>query len=100
MLELVGLVPVREVRYEVLALLEQNPGQRFGGDLTHWYRWVWERKPGEHPDYADFKASLYEDLDPRFRESSASRASRSFASTKSGGGGVWRDGIRRSRTRR
>jgi len=93
MLELVGFVPTREVRLEVLRLLEQKSKLAFDGGLDGWYRWVWSTDPGTHPDYAEFKAGLYEQIDPRFREHFANRPKALIRLDEIRWGGVWRDGI-------
>ena len=93
LLELIGFVPSRSVRHGVLALLEQKSGRAFDGDLDGWYRWVWSSDPGTHPDYAEFKAGLYEQIDPRFREYFAGRPKTSIRLDEIRWGGVWRDGI-------
>ena len=67
LLELAGFVPVLSVQTEVLSQIERITGQRSGGLNAH-YEWLWAREPGEHLDYAEFKAALYEQVDPRFRE--------------------------------
>lgn len=93
MLELIGWVPVREVQLAALALLEQKTKIASDGGLDRWYRWVWSRDPGAHPDYAEFKAGLYEQIDPRFREYFAGRPKALIRLDEIRWGGVWRDGI-------
>ena len=93
LLELVGHVPVRDVQIEVFKVLEQGTGQRFGADLDQWYQWLWSREPGEHPDYAEFKATLYEQVDPRFREYFGKQRKAIIRLDEIRWGGVWRDGI-------
>ena len=93
LLELVGFVPVRDVQLEVFAVLERATGRRFGGDLDRWYEWLWERQVGEHPDYAEFKAVLYEQVDPRFREYFGKQRRAIIRLDEIRWGGVQRDGI-------
>ena len=93
MLELLGFVPVRAVQDEVIALLGRTTGRRFNGDLDPWYEWLWSRAPGEHPDYAEFKAGLYEQVDPRFREYFGKGRKTVIRLDEIRWGGVWRDGI-------
>jgi hypothetical protein len=47
-------------------LLKRRTGQSFGYDLDAWNRWLWQRRPPLHPQYADFKSRLYRQIDPRF----------------------------------
>jgi hypothetical protein len=93
LLELIGFVPVREVQLGVAALLERRTRVAFDGGLDAWYRWVWSTGPGMHPDYAEFKAGLYEGIDPRFREYFAGRPKAIVRLDEIRWGGVWRDGI-------
>jgi hypothetical protein len=93
LLELAGFVPVLSVQIEVLAQLERVTGQRSGGDLNAMYEWLWARQPGEHPDYAEFKAALYEQVDPRFREYFGRERKTMIRLDEIRWGGVWRDGI-------
>jgi hypothetical protein len=93
MLETVGFVPSRNVQRGMLSLLAQVSGTPFGGDLDDWYRWLWSMEPAAHPDYAEFKAGLYEQVDPRFREYFAGRPKALIRLDEIRWGGVWRDGI-------
>ena len=93
LLELVGFVPVRDVQLEVFGVLEQSTGRHFGADLDRWYEWLWARAPAPHPDYAEFKAALYEQVDPRFREYFGKQRATTIRLDEIRWGGVWRDGI-------
>ena len=93
LLELVAFVPVLSVQTEVLAQLEKVTGLRSAGDLNPLYEWLWARQPGEHPDYAEFKAALYEQVDPRFREYFGKGRKSVIRLDEIRWGGVWRDGI-------
>ena len=93
LLEMVGFIPERATQSGVLALLERASGKPFDGSLDNWYQWLWERERREHPDYAEFKARLYEQIDPRFREYFANRPKTLIRLDEIRWGGVWRDGI-------
>jgi len=93
LLELVGFIPTRTTQIGVLSLLEQASGLPSGGDLDRWYQWLWSADRGMHPDYAEFKAGLYEQIDPRFREYFANRPKTLIRLDEIRWGGVWRDGI-------
>ena len=93
LLELVAFVPASSVQTEVLAHLEKITGLRAGGDLNALYEWLWAREPGEYPDYAEFKAALYEQVDPRFREYFGKGRKTVIRLDEIRWGGVWRDGI-------
>lgn len=92
LLELAGFVPVLSVQTEVLSQIERTTGRRSGGLNAH-YEWLWAREPGEHPDYAEFKAALYEQVDPRFREYFGKERKAVIRLDEIRWGGVWRDGI-------
>lgn len=93
MLELIGFVPSFEVRQGAAALLARSSGRAFDGDLNGWYEWLWARPPTGYADYAEFKAALYEQVDPRFREYFGGRPQSAIRLDEIRWGGVWRDGI-------
>jgi hypothetical protein len=92
MLELLGFVPVLSVQTEVLSQIQRVTGLQ-SRDLNAHYEWLWAREPGEHPDYAEFKAGLYEQVDPRFREYFARGRKATIRLDEIRWGGVSRDGI-------
>lgn len=92
LLELIGFVPVLSVQTEVQSQIERITGRRTR-DLNVHYEWLWARQPAEHPDYAEFKAALYEQVDPRFREYFGKGRKTSIRLDEIRWGGVWRDGI-------
>lgn len=93
LLEMTGFVPGRRVQSGAIALLEKASGQAYGGDINRWYEWVWSRERGAHPDYAEFKAALYEQIDPRFREYFQGKPRAIIRLDEIRWGGVRRDGI-------
>ena len=93
LLEMVGFIPERATLSGVLAQLERASGRPFDGNLDRWYEWLWSREPALHPDYAEFKAGLYEQIDPRFREYFANRPKALIRLDEIRWGGVRRDGI-------
>ena len=97
LIELFQFVPNPRVQAGIERLLREVTGRGFNSSLNDWYDWLWSRAAMEHPDYAEFKAYLYENIDPTFRE---------YFEAPSGGklkalirldeirwGGVRRDGI-------
>ena len=93
LLETVGFIPGRGTLQGVLAQLERASGRRFEGDLNRWYEWLWSTAQGAYPAYAEFKAALYEQIDPSFREYFAGRPKTAIRLDEIRWGGVWRDGI-------
>jgi hypothetical protein len=93
LLEIIGFLPSRRVQSGVIAVLEKQSGQAFGGDINRWYEWLWSTQPAAHPEYAEFKAALYEQLDPSFREYFQGRPQAIIRLDEIRWGGVQRDGI-------
>lgn len=83
-------VPVRD---GMARLLQDKTGVAFDGDLNGWYDWLWNREVAEYADYAQFKAGLYELIDPSFREYFAGRPRSRIRLDEIRWGGVRRDGI-------
>ena len=83
-------------RRVMAALVEQigkQTGIPFTGDLDPWFQWLWASERPVHPDYAEFKARLYEQIDPRFREYFARQPKTLIRLDEIRWGGVRRDGI-------
>jgi hypothetical protein len=93
LLEMLGFLPGRRVQSGVIALLQKASGQSTGGDINRWYEWLWSIQPGTHPEYAEFKATFYEQLDPRFREYFQGNPRAIIRLDEIRWGGVRRDGI-------
>lgn len=77
----------------IVAQLEKASGRAYGGNLNAWYEWLWSIDAGEHPDYAEFKAWLYAQIDPRFREYFDNHPKTTIRLDEIRWGGVRRDGI-------
>ena len=41
--------------FTLIGFLQEQTGQRFGGDLASWQRWIWSQPYDPHPDHAFFK---------------------------------------------
>ena len=93
LLDLLPFVTSGSVQRGIVAQLEKASGRAYGGNLNGWYEWLWSIDPGEYPDYAEFKASLYAQLDPRFREYFENRPKSIIRLDEIRWGGVRRDGI-------
>jgi len=93
LLEMTVFLPGRRMQSGTIALLEKMSGQSFGSDVNRWYEWVWSTERGAHPDYAEFKAGLYEQIDPRFREYFGKKPRADIRLDEIRWGGVRRDGI-------
>ena len=64
--ETMALMHGRVVQAKLLELLQQRSGQEYGFDLSLWMQWIWQRDAPLHPQYSDFKASLYGLIGPDF----------------------------------
>jgi len=65
-LEALTYVQSPVARQQLIALLEAKTGQRFGRDTNSWYKWLWNQPEAIQPDYGNFKADLYKNMDPKF----------------------------------
>ena len=93
LLETLWFTRNRTAQAGIAQLLARASGRPFDEDLNRWYQWLWSIEPGEHPDYAEFKAALYEQIDPRFREYFDNRPKAIIRLDEIRWGGVRRDGI-------
>lgn len=66
LLETLNFVRDPEVSEAAQRLLETRTGQKFGYDIQQWYEWLWNQEIEPHPRYAEFKSSLYRNIDPLF----------------------------------
>ena len=78
---------------QMTGLLEKASGLKFSGDYDPFYRWIWSFDAGQHPRYADFRATLYADVDPGFREYFDDNPKTTIRLDEVLWGGVNRDGI-------
>ncbi len=92
-LEMLHRAANRKALAGLLNLMEKASGLRFDGDLNPWFEWLWSVPRPVHPDYAEFKAQLYERIDPRFREYFVGRPKARIRLDEIRWGGVLRDGI-------
>ena len=93
LLDLMPFIPPGRVRRGIVAQLEKASTRAYGENLNGWYEWLWSFNPGEHPDYAEFKAALYSQIDRRFREYFDNHPKTIIRLDEIRWGGVLRDGI-------
>ena len=95
-LELVRMIPVRELVIEASRTLSDVTGQDFGTDIADWVVWYWRHASEYRPPskYLDWKINLMSLIDPRFADllGPAADASR-IDLTEVVWGGVRVDGI-------
>lgn len=92
LLEGSDFMPDDFVRRDVLALLARKSGLG-STDVNALYEWLWAAAPPLHPQHAEFKARLYEVLDPRFRAHFERQPKTAIRLDEIRWGGVRRDGI-------
>jgi Protein of unknown function (DUF3179) len=93
LIQMVGWIEHRSVQAEMIALLERAAGRTFGNDVNAMYEWLWSFDPGPHPDYSEFLATFFRDVDPRFHEYFADHPKTVIRFDEIRWGGVRRDGI-------
>ena len=54
--------------FTLIGFLQEQTGQRFGGDLAGWQQWIWSQPYDPHPDHGFFKGQWYSRIDPRFAD--------------------------------
>ena len=53
---------------KLISLLQAKTGQNFGTDMNQWYFWLWNQPEAISSDYANFKANIYRNIDPKFEQ--------------------------------
>lgn len=92
LLEMLGLMGNSNTESLVIGHLTKVSGLQTR-DLNDLYQWVWAQHLAPHPEYAEFKAQLYERIDPGFRDYFGNRPKNSIRLDEIRWGGVRRDGI-------
>jgi hypothetical protein len=85
-------MPDPSVQRDVIELVARKAG-RATTDYPELFQWAWSIEPTPHPQYAEFKARVYEAIDPRFREHFDGRPAETIRLDEIRWGGVHRDGI-------
>ena len=82
------------IRTRLVALLAEKTGIDNLDDMPRWYQWLWHQPDRQWPDYGEFKASLYQRIDPAFEVYFRNRAaSARIRLDEIVWGGVKQDGI-------
>lgn len=94
LLEIMSVPRSNYILQRTIDLLTRKTGQGFGSNLNDWYFWLWNQPEKSLPYYADFKADLYEQIDPRFAKYFRARQSSArIRLDEVRWGGVLQDGI-------
>ena len=83
----------RETWRAIFGLLERKTEQDFQEDLDRAFQWLWNQDVQPHPNYAEFKKTLYSKIDPRFSEYFSDAYPAKIRLDEIRWGGVHRDGI-------
>lgn len=79
---------------KTIELLTSKTGKKFGRKTNDWYFWLWNQPETLLPDYGDFKADLYRQIDPKFETYFLGRQSSArIRIDEIRWGGVLQDGI-------
>lgn len=65
-LETIAYTANKRSSANTISLLQSKTGQNFGTNMNKWYFWLWNKPLNLSKGYADFKASLYQNIDPKF----------------------------------
>lgn len=93
LIELLRLNTDEQVRDDIVKLLQRKTQKRFGVDYQRWHRWSWSQNLSPIEHYAEFKAWLYGNIDPRFSAYFASDYASKIRLDEVLWGGVSQDGI-------
>lgn len=67
-LETIAYTQSPRSQLSLIQLLQEKTGQNFGRNMNDWYFWLWNRPEIISSSYANFKASLYLNIDPKFEK--------------------------------
>ena len=67
LLETISLTRDRRRVNQIFQLLRAKTGEAFDFDFQAWYVWLWHQQYEMAPEYAEFKAWLFAQVDPKFR---------------------------------
>lgn len=83
-----------KLRMDLEKLLQAKTGYRQASNLNEWYQWLWNKPEIVSDDYANFKAALYQLIDPTFQRYFKDRQTTAkIRMDEIRWGGVRRDGI-------
>jgi len=92
-LEILNLQRDPAIRQPLLKLLSEKTGKTYGLNFQRWYAWLWNEDEQVPEGYANFKASLYSLIDPRFETYFLGRFESDVRMDEIHWGGVAQDGI-------
>jgi len=93
LIEMTQAVKYFESRKSIFDTLAKQTGQSFGDDGDRWFQWIWNNRHDPHPQYGEFKAELYGQVDPHFESYFKHTDNAKIRLDEIRWGGVLRDGI-------
>jgi hypothetical protein len=81
------------IRSRLVSFLERQTKKRFDVSLAGWRQWMWSLPYDPHPDYAEFKGTVYSRIDPRMKRFFPPRVPASIRLDEIDWGGVTVNGI-------
>lgn len=94
MLDIIHLTKDDWTKKALVKLLKEKTKEKHGAYYFSWLQWLWEQNPVYPYYYADFKATLYKYLDPKFETYFKGRNAKSIIRLDEiVWGGVGQDGI-------
>lgn len=93
LIEIMSLTDNEPLMRQVLTLLRDGTGQRFGPDAQDWFAWLWTEEEELVDGYPEFKSWLFGAIDPRFRGYFRTDYPRTIRLDEVRWGGVQQDGI-------
>ena len=93
LIELLPFVRHQRAADGIVDLLDRMADIDTNRDTEAWYREIWNEPYDPHPQYAQFKARLYSEIDPSFAEYFVDQAPATIRLDEIRWGGVGRDGI-------
>ncbi|MEH6443530.1 MAG: DUF3179 domain-containing protein [Oceanospirillaceae bacterium] len=68
LLEILSLNGTSTTARKIINLLEKRTGKEFNNNTNKWYFWLWNEPENIVSYYADLKATLYQQVDPKFNQ--------------------------------
>lgn len=93
LLETVSLIRNRQRVIQIFELLRTHAGESFNSDIQSWYNWLWNQQYEIAPEYAEYKAWLFANIDPKFRAYFSMDRNSTVRLDEVRWGGVVQDGI-------
>ncbi|MCH9670405.1 MAG: DUF3179 domain-containing protein [Gammaproteobacteria bacterium] len=78
---------------KLVSVMGAKTGEAFGFDVSQWQQWLWSQPEAVHPQYGQFKSTIYSLIDRKFAGYFADDRERTIRLDEVVWGGVHQDGI-------